>query len=175
MTTITKRPNFLVVVADDLGFSDTSPYGSEIPTPTLDRLAKEGVLMTGFHTASACSPTRAMLLSGTDNHIAGLGQMVEFMFARNAPYWGKPGYEGYLNYRVAALPEILQDAGYHTIMSGKWQVNPIEIPTVKRNAYHFEFVGISVSRKNSVPMPVDSTNLSSISLVPGITTTMNPN
>lgn len=116
----TKKPNFLIVVADDLGFSDTGPYGSEIPTPALDRLAKEGVVMTGFHTASACSPTRAMLFSGTDNHIAGLGQMAEYMFASGAAYRGKPGYEGYLNYKVAALPEIMQDAGYHTIMSGKW-------------------------------------------------------
>ncbi|KAF2089292.1 putative arylsulfatase [Saccharata proteae CBS 121410] len=116
-----KRPNFLVVIADDLGFSDTGPYGSEIPTPCLDRLAREGVTMTGFHTAAACSPTRAMLLSGTDNHIAGLGQMNEYM--RNKPeYHGKPGYEGYLNFRVAALSEILQDNGYHTILSGKWHL-----------------------------------------------------
>lgn len=61
-----KRPNFLIVIADDLGFSDTGPYGSEIKTPCLDKLASEGLVMTGFHTASACSPTRAMLLSGTE-------------------------------------------------------------------------------------------------------------
>jgi arylsulfatase A-like enzyme len=68
-----KRPNFLVIVADDLGFSDISPYGGEIETPALAKLAKEGIRMTNFHTASACSPTRSMLFSGTDNHIAGLG------------------------------------------------------------------------------------------------------
>lgn len=117
-----KRPNFLVIVADDLGYSDTGPFGSEIPTPALDFLATSGVRLTNFHTASACSPTRSMLFSGTDNHIAGLGQMAEHM-PRNAA--GKPGYEGYLNFRVAALSEILQDSGYETMMTGKWyDMNP---------------------------------------------------
>lgn len=123
-----KRPNFLVIVADDLGFSDIQPYGSEINTPVLSKLAEDGLRMTGFHTAQACSPTRAMLLSGTDNHIAGLGQMAEMAEMRRRltgqlpEYVGKPGYEGYLNWKVAALPEILSNAGYHTIMSGKWYV-----------------------------------------------------
>ncbi|CAG9990583.1 unnamed protein product [Clonostachys byssicola] len=117
-----KRPNFLVIVADDLGFSDISPYGGEINTPVLEKLASEGIRMTNFHTASACSPTRSMLFSGTDNHIAGLGQMAEHMRAFGDYFKGKPGYEGYLNWRVAALSEILQDSGYHTIISGKWHL-----------------------------------------------------
>lgn len=114
------KPNFLIIVADDLGYTDTSPFGSEISTPNLDRLASRGVRLTNFHTASACSPTRSMLFSGTDNHIAGLGQMSEHMAAHREAYKGKEGYEGYLNFRVAALSEILQDNGYETIMSGKW-------------------------------------------------------
>jgi arylsulfatase A-like enzyme len=115
-----KRPNFLVIVADDLGYSDIGCFGSEIKTPNLDRLADTGVRLTNFHTASACSPTRSMLFSGTDNHIAGLGQMSEHMARYKEAYNGREGYEGYLNFKVAALSEILQDAGYGTIMSGKW-------------------------------------------------------
>lgn len=114
-----KRPNFLIVVAHDLGYSDTGPYGGEIETPTLDRLAREGVLMADFHTAEACSPTRAMLMSGTDSHLAGLSQLADDI-KLNRHYQGRPGYESYLNQRVAALPELLRDAGYHTVMSGKW-------------------------------------------------------
>ncbi len=69
-----RRPNFLIIVADDLGYSDINCFGGEIHTPNLDRLAETGVRMTDFHTASMCSPTRSMLLSGTDNHIAGLSK-----------------------------------------------------------------------------------------------------
>ncbi|ENH64168.1 Arylsulfatase [Fusarium oxysporum f. sp. cubense race 1] len=117
------RPNFLVIVADDLGFSDCGCYGSEIQTPNIDRLASEvgGVRFTEFHVAAACSPTRSMLMTGTDHHIAGLGQLQEI--TRSSPaHKGKPGHEGYLNERVVALPELLRDGGYFTCMSGKWHL-----------------------------------------------------
>lgn len=113
------RPNFLVIVADDLGWSDLGAFGGEIATPNLDALANKGVRFTGFHTAPTCSPTRSMLLSGVDNHQAGIGTMVE---SRPASLANRPGYEGYLNDRVASIAELLQQGGYRTIMSGKWHL-----------------------------------------------------
>ncbi|RDL36188.1 Uncharacterized protein BP5553_06800 [Venustampulla echinocandica] len=115
------RPNFLIILADDLGYSDIGCFGSEIRTPHLDKLARNGARFTDYHTAAACSPTRSMLLTGTDNHIAGVGIMSE-QKGQNPERWDVPGHEGFLNHDVAAMSEILQDNGYHTLISGKWHL-----------------------------------------------------
>lgn len=114
-----QRPNFLVIVADDLGYSDIGAFGGEIATPNLDRLALQGARLTDFHTAPTCSPTRAMLLTGADNHVAGLGSMAESLAPNQQ---GKPGYEGYLRRDVATIAERLSAGGYRTLFSGKWHL-----------------------------------------------------
>jgi arylsulfatase A-like enzyme len=125
-----KQPNFLVIVADDLGYSDLGSYGGEINTPALDQLAQKGVRYTNFYVSPTCSVTRSMLLTGTDSHIAGLGNMSSLMAPNQV---GQPGYEGVLNKRVASIAEILQENGYHTYIAGKWHlgVEPDQIPHVR--------------------------------------------
>ncbi len=114
-----KRPNFLFVVADDMGWTDLGAFGGEINTPNLDTLAESGLTFTGFTVSVSCSPTRSMLLSGNDNHVAGLGNMAELLTKNQV---GQPGYEGHLNDRVVSLAEALRAGGYHTYISGKWHL-----------------------------------------------------
>jgi arylsulfatase A-like enzyme len=114
-----RRPNILLIVADDAGYSDFSCYGGEIPTPHVDALANEGLQLTDFHVAPNCAPTRAALLSGMDNHLAGLGTMYEVITENQK---GQTGYEGYLNFNIVSLAEVLNQSGYNTYMAGKWHL-----------------------------------------------------
>jgi arylsulfatase len=124
-----ERPNLLLVVADDLGFSDTGPYGSEIRTPTLDALSQTGMIATNFYVAPRGSPTRAMLLTGVDHHRAGFG-------GGRGQGLDAPGYEGRFNQRVVCVASLLREAGYHTYMAGKWELG--EEPEDRPAARGFE-------------------------------------
>ena len=110
------KPNIILIMNDDMGFSDLGCYGSEIATPHLDRLAAGGVRFTQFYNTARCCPTRASLLTGLYPHQTGVGHMMGD--------YGQPGYRGDLNRQCVTIAEALRPAGYHTLMTGKWHVTP---------------------------------------------------
>lgn len=115
-----KRPNIVLILADDMGYSDVGCYGSEIPTPNIDRLAREGVRFSQFYNTSRCCPTRASLLTGLYQHQAGMGMM---MTEGEAQFdFGVDGYRGHLNRNCVTIAGVLRAAGYHTYMTGKWHL-----------------------------------------------------
>jgi arylsulfatase len=126
---VDRRPNFLVIMADDMGFTDLGAFGGrDISTPNLDELALAGIRFTNFHGHLSCAPSRALLIAGTGNHEAGLGTQVDIESFR-----GQRNYERYLTHRVATLPEILRAGGYRTYISGKWGLGgPVEVDPVER-------------------------------------------
>lgn len=162
------RPNILLIVLDDVGYSDLGSYGSEINTPNINRLAKEGMLFSNFYASPSCSTTRAMLLTGNDAHQAGLGTMYEKL---KPPQQGKPGYEGYLNDRVVTVASLLGDAGYSTYMSGKWHLGlePDQGPKARgfqksfallgAGSSHFDQSGIRIARVASYQEDGEPVNL----------------
>lgn len=131
-----QRPNIVVILADDLGFSDVGSYGGEIHTPNIDFLAKGGLRFTNFYNTSRCCPTRASLLTGLYNQQAGIGEMTTDEH--------ESGYRGYLTENTVTIAEVLKKAGYQTAMSGKWHVsNTVAQPTkqaqldwLNHQAYH---------------------------------------
>jgi len=125
-----KRPNIVILLADDWGFTDVGAFGGEIATPNIDALAAKGVRFSNFHVAGSCSPTRAMLQTGVINHRAGLGNMPETI---PPEHLGKPGYEAQLNNRVVTIADQLRAGGYRTYLTGKWHLGhtPDTLPTVR--------------------------------------------
>lgn len=117
------RPNIVLVLADDMGYSDIGCYGGEVQTPVLDALAAGGVRFTQFYNTGRCCPTRASLLTGLYPHQAGIGHMVQDR--------GLPGYQGRLSENSVTLAEVLRSAGYATMAAGKWHVSPFDYNTQK--------------------------------------------
>lgn len=116
------RPNIVLIMADDMGYSDLGCFGSEIPTPNLDKLAQDGVRFTQFYNAARCCPTRASLMTGLFQHQAGIGHMTKEPSNRVNYDYGVYGYRGEINRNCVTLAEVLKSAGYHTYMAGKWHL-----------------------------------------------------
>ena len=111
-------PNVLIILADDLGYSDLGAFGSEISTPNLDQLAAEGKILTNFHTTPLCATSRADLITGADHHLVGMGTLPE----STVFYPDDIGYDGDLNQNARTIAQLLHDNGYHTYMAGKWHL-----------------------------------------------------
>ena len=127
-----QKPNILLIVADDLGYADIGSFGGDIETPNIDKLASTGIRFSSFHTAPMCAPTRSMLLSGNDNHIAGMGGQGRVT--------NDFGYEGMLTNRIIPVPALLLEAGYHTYIAGKWHLGATPEANPSQKGFERSFV-----------------------------------
>lgn len=131
------RPNFLIVILDDIGFTDLGAYGSEMRTPHIDAEAGRGLMFSGFRAGPTCAPTRAMLMTGVDSHLTGVPTLEHLMLPEQL---GQPGHEGELNMRVATIAEHLSAVGYASLITGKWHLgrSPTSLPSAR--GFHRSFI-----------------------------------
>lgn len=143
-----KKPNIILIVVDDMGYGDLGSYGSEIHTPNLDKLASQGLRLKEFYNNAICAPTRASILTGQDQHKAGIGY-----FDQNL---GLPAYQGYLNKESLTLAEVLKAGGYSTLMSGKWHVgnDSTSWPNQRGFDHFFGIIGGAANYFNTGYMPL---------------------
>ncbi len=113
------RPNIVIILVDDMGFSDIGCYGSEIETPNIDQLAENGLRFTQFYNYGRCCPTRAALMTGRHPHQVGIGHMTE---PPDRPLGFEGPYQGFLNNNCVTIAQVLKEADYHTLMTGKWHL-----------------------------------------------------
>jgi arylsulfatase A-like enzyme len=147
-----QRPNIILIMADDMGYSDVGSYGGEINTPNLDRLASEGIRFKEFYNNSICAPTRASLLTGQYPHHAGVGYFDVDL--------GIPAYQGFLNKQSLTFGEVLRDAGYSTLLSGKWHVgkDSLQWPNQRGFDQFYGILGGGANYFNVHPMPLNGRN-----------------
>ncbi len=150
-----KRPNIVILLADDWGFTDVGAFGGEMRTPNIDALAMAGVRFSNFHAAGSCAPTRAMLQTGVSNHRAGLGNMPETIPPEHR---GKPGYDTVMSNNVVTIAQLLRDGGYRTYLTGKWHLGstPEKLPTAR--GYDHAFTMAHAGADNFEDRPIEGLN-----------------
>ncbi|MDX2130329.1 MAG: arylsulfatase [Chloroherpetonaceae bacterium] len=135
--TTNSKPNIVLILVDDSGLMDFGAFGGEARTPNIDRLAGGGIMFTYMHTSPVCSPSRAMLLTGTDSHLAGVANLPEFL---PEEYQSIEGYEGVLNNRVQTIATRLKEANYNTYALGKWHLGHDENTLPNKRGFDRSFI-----------------------------------
>ena len=162
------RPNIVLILADDMGYSDLGCMGSEIHTPNLDSLAAGGQLHTQFYNSARCCPTRASLITGLHPHQTGIGHMTNTPVNAQSDDRGVFGYRGFLNHNCVTMAEVLRDAGYHTWMSGKWHLGLHEKDQWPTRRGFERFFGIHAGACNYLnPQPPNGLYLQEEPVQPG--------
>jgi len=159
------RPNIVLILADDMGYSDIGAFGSEIRTPNLDRLAKNSVIFTQFYNQARCCPTRAVLMTGRYPHQVGIGEMIDGYAARARANANSRSYDDHLSPDAPTIAEVLRSAGYSTMMAGKWHLGerPSEWPAARGFDRSFVLIGGAMnyyggnsSTEKRTPMALDN-------------------